>query len=169
MTIELNRVLIAGRLTREPDIRLTTAGLSVANFGLAVNHRTKAQDASGQAVEEAHFFEVQTWDKRADFARNYLHKGSAVLIEGRLRQERWVDQQTQQARHKVVIVAERISFAESKAEAEARGGGGEYLTAPGARQGEAPEQAQAAPMDVEPMSAQQSSDQGQSTEEDLPF
>lgn len=149
--IEFNKVIIAGRLTRDPDYRATTSGQSVVNFGIACNRRWK--DQSGQMQEDASFFGVQAWDKRADFARDYLRKGSGVMIEGRLRQERWTDQNTQQERSKIIIVADRIQFAESRAEAERReaeGGAGE-------------------PAGASSASHEDSRDGGHSTADDLPF
>lgn len=159
MVVDINHIVIAGRLTRDPEFRSTSTGRGVAGFGLAYNRRVQDRQ-TGEYNEEADFFEVQAWERRADFARDYLRKGCAVLVQGRLRQERWTDQQTQQPRHKVVIVADRLQFGESRAEAEARAASGGRSAPPGPD--ETPDRDRA-------VDEERASGQSGSTSDDLPF
>lgn len=76
----LNRVVLIGRLTRDPELRQTTGGKSVTDFSIAVDRRTKGTDGKN----EADFFRVQAWDKTAEFVVNYLTKGRLVAVDGRL-------------------------------------------------------------------------------------
>jgi single-strand DNA-binding protein len=121
--IELNKVLLVGRLTRDPDYRSTSSGKAVAQLGLAVNRRMSNRETGGYQ-DETMFIDADAWDRQAEFCKNYLHKGSGVFIEGRLRQDNWQDKETGQNRSKLKVTVERISFAESKAEAERHSGGG---------------------------------------------
>jgi single-strand DNA-binding protein len=109
--IDLNKVFLAGNLTRDPEIRHTPSGSTVAELGLAVN------TGWGEKKETA-FIDVTAWGKSAEFCGAYLKKGSAVLVEGRLRQETWQDKQTGQKRSKIGVVAERIQFADSRRDGE---------------------------------------------------
>jgi single-strand DNA-binding protein len=75
-------IIIAGHLGRDPEMRYTPAGQAVTNFSLAANRQYT--DSSGQAVKETTWFRVSTWGKTAEICNEYLHKGSLVLVEGRL-------------------------------------------------------------------------------------
>ena len=122
--IELNKVMLVGRLTRDPEYRSTSTGRSVANFSLAVNRRSYNREA-GSYQDDTAFVDCECWERQAEFVKNYLHKGSGIFVEGRLKQDTWQDRETGANRSKLKVVAERINFAESKAEAErsaARGG-----------------------------------------------
>jgi len=99
-----NRVVLVGNLTRDPEIRTIPSGAMVAEIGLAVNDRRK--DASGNWIEEANFFDVSVWNRSAEVLRDYTHKGSSILVEGRLKQDTW--EQDGQKRSKVRVVADRI-------------------------------------------------------------
>ncbi len=89
----LNKVLLIGRVTRDPETRYTAGGAAVLNFGLAVNRRF--QDQSGEWRDETCFINVVTWRKVAERLSNALHKGSAVLVEGRLQSRSWEAQDGQ--------------------------------------------------------------------------
>jgi len=102
-----NKVIVMGYLTRDPELRFVPSGIPVANFGLAVNRRY--QDAQGDTHEEVTFFEVTAWGKTAEVSAEYLIKGSPVLIEGRLRQERW-ETEDGEKRSLLKVVAERVRF-----------------------------------------------------------
>lgn len=115
--IDLNKVLIVGRLTRKPELRYLPSGTALAEFGIAYNRRFRTKD--NEQKDEAHFFSVKTFGKSAEFAGEYLDKGKAVFVEGRLVQEKW-EAQDGSSREKIVILADRVGFAESKA---AEGGG----------------------------------------------
>jgi single-strand DNA-binding protein len=120
--LELNKVLITGRLTRDPDYRSTPSGRAVAKLGVAVNRRWFNRESGGQQ-EDTTFIDVEVWERTAEFCKNYLHKGSAVFVEGRLKQDTWQDKDSGANRSKIVVVGERVQFAESRAEAERQGGG----------------------------------------------
>lgn len=88
--MDLNRATIIGRLTRDPELRTTTTGKSVATLSLATNRVWT--DQSGQKQEHAEFHNCVLWGKTADIAAQYLTKGRRVYVEGRLQTRDWVDQ-----------------------------------------------------------------------------
>ncbi len=100
-----NRVVLVGNLTRDVELRYTPSNTAVTDIGLAVNERVKRND---QWVEEAHFFDITLWGRMAEIAAEYLSKGSSVLIEGRLRLDRW--EQEGQKRSKIKIVGEKMQM-----------------------------------------------------------
>jgi len=103
----LNHVLMAGRLTRDPDLRFTPAGTAVCNFRLASSRRFK--DQSGEWRDDSTFVNVVTWRKTAENCGEYLKKGSAVLVEGRLQSRSW-ETEDGQKRSALEIVAQRVQF-----------------------------------------------------------
>ena len=112
-----NKVIIIGNLTRDiEDIRYLPSGSAVATLGLASNRRYNKQD--GTKGEETCFVDVKLFGRTAEVAKQYLRKGSKVLIEGRLNFESWSDQSGQK-RSKHTIIAESMQMLDSK-------GGGEY-------------------------------------------
>lgn len=114
----INRVVLVGNLTRDPELRYTPSGVAVAKFGIAVNEYRK--DEQGQAKEIAHFFNIVTWRQSAEFAANYLTKGTRVGIDGRLQYNAWVDQNGQK-RSTVEIVADRIESLSSRPREDSEG------------------------------------------------
>jgi single-strand DNA-binding protein len=102
----LNRVILLGNLTRDPDIRYTPKGTPVAELGLAMN-RVYNSD-SGERREEVTFVDVELWGRSAEIAGEYLKKGRPVLIEGRLRLDSWDDKQTGQKRNRLKVVGENL-------------------------------------------------------------
>ena len=100
-----NKVILIGNLTKDPDLRYTTAGMAIANFSLAINRK---YTSDGEKKEEVDFFDIEAWDKLAELISEYLKKGSPVLIDGRLKQERWEDNGKQRSR--VKVVAQGIQF-----------------------------------------------------------
>lgn len=121
--LKLNSVMLVGRLTRDPETKQTQGGTALTKFSIAVN-RNRKDPKTGERIEEASFFDVTTFSKTAEFVAKFFAKGKAIFVEGRLQQDTW--ETDGQKRSKVVVVAERASFAESKAEAEASGGGGGF-------------------------------------------
>lgn len=109
-----NRVVLVGNLTRDVELRFTPQGTAVTDVSLAVNERVKRND---QWVEEANFFDITLWGRTAEVAGEYLSKGSSILIEGRLKLDRW--EQDGQKRSKVKIVGERMQMLGGRS-----GGGG---------------------------------------------
>ena len=111
----MNRVILMGYLTRDPELRHTPRGGEVAVFGLAVNRFFA--DADGNRQEEVSFFDVEAWARRGEVIAEYLHKGDPILIEGRLKQERWQDQEGQN-RSKVKAVVENFQFVGNRSSRE---------------------------------------------------
>ena len=81
----INRVVLIGRLTRDPELRTTTTGKSVCDFGIAVQKRIKPTDGS----PDADFFSVNAWNQTAEYVSNYLHKGRLVAVDGRLQSRKY--------------------------------------------------------------------------------
>jgi len=105
-----NRVILVGNLTKDPELRYTSGGTAIANFSLAVNYKTGKGDTKKDEVD---FFDIETWEKTAELASQYLKKGSSVLIEGRLKQDRWEDESGKK-RSRIKIVASEVQFLDSK-------------------------------------------------------
>lgn len=113
----LNKVLIIGNLTRDPDRRnLPNGGEAVADFGIAMNDRWTGDDGSPR--EETTFVDVACFGKLAHTVDKYLHKGDPVFVEGRLRLERWEDRETGQPRTRLKVIARSVQFLSSKKGAE---------------------------------------------------
>ena len=104
----LNKVFLLGNLTRDPDFRGLPSGQSVCTLGLAVNRRF--MNSNGQEQEEPCFVDVSVWGKTAQNCRQYLSKGSQVMVEGRLRLESWEDRNGGGRRSRLVVVAENVQF-----------------------------------------------------------
>ena len=94
-----------GNLTRDPEVRFTRDGAPVASFTLAINNRYRQEN---ETREDVSYIDVVTFGKQADLVKNYLEKGSPVLVEGRLQQRRW--EQEGQKRSKVEVVTQSITF-----------------------------------------------------------
>ena len=86
--LNFNKVIFGGRVTADPIVKPVGSG-SVANFTVAANYKRKKQD--GTAIEEVCFLEVEAWGNKSDIAARFLHKGSEVMVEGRLKQSNWED------------------------------------------------------------------------------
>ena len=114
--MDLNKVLLVGRVTADPQVRTTPGGQAVTTIGVATN-RTWT-DKQGQKQEQAEFHSVVLWGRTAEIAGQYLTKGAMVLIEGRLQTRSWTDKQGQQ-RKTTEIMAERMQLGP-----RAAGGGG---------------------------------------------
>jgi single-strand DNA-binding protein len=104
----LNKVMLLGNLTRDPELRHTPKGSAVADLGIAVNR--KVQDGSGGWKDETTFVDVTVWGASAENAQKYLTKGRGVFIEGRLQMDVWDDKATGQKRSKLKVVADNLQF-----------------------------------------------------------
>ncbi|MBI3991460.1 MAG: single-stranded DNA-binding protein [Candidatus Omnitrophica bacterium] len=102
-----NKVLLIGNLTKDPELRYTPQGTAVVNLRLAVNR--KYRDKNQELKEEACFVTAVVWNKQAETCNQYLHKGSPVLIEGRLQSRSWEDNSGQK-RSVLEVRAERVQF-----------------------------------------------------------
>jgi single-strand DNA-binding protein len=112
----LNRVLLIGNLTRDPEVRYTPKGTAVTEIGLAVNRIYSGED--GEKKEETTFVDVTLWARQAEIAGQYLKKGRPVFIEGRLQLDTWDDKQTGQKRSKLRVVAENLQLLGGRQEGE---------------------------------------------------
>ncbi len=102
MARSINQVILMGRLTRDPEMRSTTTGKSIASFSLAVDRQS--QD------DQADFFDITAWEKLGELANQYLSKGRRCLVQGRLRQDSWDDKETGKKRSRIEVVATDITF-----------------------------------------------------------
>jgi single-strand DNA-binding protein len=114
-----NKVVLVGNLTRDPELRYIPSGTAVSDIGLAVNDRIKRGD---QWVDEATFIDITLWGRTAEIANEYLSKGSSVLIEGRLKLDRW--EKDGQKHSKLKVVGERLQMLGGKGEGGRGAGGG---------------------------------------------
>lgn len=105
--MNLNKAIIAGNLTRDPELRQTPSGQAVCSFGVATNRFYT--DSAGQKQKQAEFHNIVAWGRQAEVVNQYLKKGSLVLVEGRLQTRSWQDQQGNK-HWKTEIVAERIQL-----------------------------------------------------------
>lgn len=120
MGANYNRVLIAGNLTRDPELRYIASGTAVTDLGIAITEKRK--NATGEMVEDTVFVDVTLWARQAEVACEYLKKGSNVLIEGRLKFDTW--ETDGQKRSKLRVVGERMQMLGSKSGGGGGGGGG---------------------------------------------
>ena len=118
----LNRVLLIGNLTRDPEIRYTPKGTAVAEIGIAVNRVFSGED--GEKREEVTFVDVTLWSRLAEIAEQYLKKGRSVFIEGRLQLDSWDDKQTGQKRSRLRVVGENLQMLGARGEGDTGGTGG---------------------------------------------
>ena len=123
----LNKVLLIGNLTRDPELKQTNSGLQIAAFGLAVN-RVWTDRNSGEKKEDTMFIDISVFGRAAETAHQYLHKGSRALIEGRLKLDQWTDQNGQK-RSKHSVDADNVTFLDRKGDRENSGGDHEYAPA----------------------------------------
>lgn len=118
----LNKVMLIGNLTRDPEVKYTPKGSAVCDIGLAVN-RAYTND-NGERIEETTFVDITLWGKTAELAGKWLHKGRPVYIEGRLQLDTWEDKQSGQKRSKLRVVGEQMQFLGSPQGGGERGAGG---------------------------------------------
>jgi single-strand DNA-binding protein len=106
-----NKVILAGNLTRDPELKYTSKGLAIAKIGLAINRSWKNE--TGEAKDEVTFVDVDAFGKQAETIGQYLKKGRPILVEGRLRLDQWDDKQTGQKRSRLGVVLENFQFLDS--------------------------------------------------------
>jgi single-strand DNA-binding protein len=149
-----NKVILAGNLTRDPELRYTPKGVAIAKLGLAINRNWTTE--TGEKKEETTFVDVDAFGRQAEVIGQYLKKGRPILIEGRLRLDQWDDKQTGQKRSRLGVVLEGFSFLDS--------GRGEGAPAPAPSAPRATAAAAAPP----PASAHEPEPQS-AEEDDVPF
>ena len=106
-----NKVILAGNLTRDPELRYTPKGVAIAKLGLAINRNWTTE--TGEKKEETTFVDVDAFGRQAEVIGQYLKKGRPILIKGRLRLDQWDDKQTGQKRSRLGVVLEGFSFLDS--------------------------------------------------------
>jgi single-strand DNA-binding protein len=125
MAGSLNKVMLIGRLTRDPELRFTPSGTAVCNLAMATNRY--GQDANGERREFTDYHDIVVWNigtrKLAETCAQYLQKGRMVYVEGRLQTRSWDDKDTGAKRYKTEVNANDVQFLDSRQDAEgARGG-----------------------------------------------
>ena len=116
MSLNLNKVVLAGRVTADIELKQTPSGVSVASFSIAVNRRYVSKSTDAQAQPQADFINVTAWRNTAEFISKYFHKGSAICITGSIQTRKWQDQQGNN-RYSTEVVADEAMFVESKSDA----------------------------------------------------
>lgn len=107
-----NKVILMGNLTRDPETRTTPNGQSVTSFSLAVNRTWRGQDGAQQ--ESVSYIDCVAWGKPGEIIAQYLGKGRAILVSGRLDQRSWEDKESGQKRSKVEVVVEDFNFVDGR-------------------------------------------------------
>lgn len=107
--VSINRVVISGNLTRDPELRATGSGMAVLQMGVAVNDRRK-NPSSGEWEDVPNFFDLVMFGNRAESLSRFLSKGTKVTVEGKLRWRSWEDSNTGDKRSKVEIIVDEIEF-----------------------------------------------------------
>ena len=120
----LNKVMLIGNLTRDPELRHTPSGKVVSELGLAIN-RTWSND-QGQKQEETTFVDVTFWGKQAEVIQQYVTKGSPIYVEGRLQLDTWDDKTSGQKRSKMRVICENFQFLPSAKNNAGATGSGNY-------------------------------------------
>ncbi|MDP9455862.1 MAG: single-stranded DNA-binding protein [Actinobacteria bacterium] len=115
--VSFNRVILAGNITRDPELRFTNDGIPVCSFGLAVNRRRSKS-------EEVDFFDISAWRELGETIANYKKKGDPILVEGRLQFRSWEDRESGQKRSKVDVVADNVQFLSGRGDGDSANGGG---------------------------------------------
>jgi single-strand DNA-binding protein len=119
----LNKVMLIGNLTRDPELRVTPKGTAICTFSLAVNR--KFRDESGADREEVTYVDIEAWGKAGENISKYCTKGRPLFVEGRLRLDQWEDKNTKEKRSRMKVVCENFQFLGSgRGDGAAPGGGG---------------------------------------------
>lgn len=123
----VNKVILVGRLGKDPEVRYTPSGAAVANFSLATDESWK--DKSGEKQQRTEWHNVVAWNKLAEICGQYLNKGKLVYIEGKLQTREWDDKDGNKRRTTEVVASEMVMLG-SKAEGGGSGGSGGHRESP---------------------------------------
>jgi len=168
--MSVNKVILVGRLGRDPETRYTGGGQAVANFSMATDESYK--DKNGERQKRTEWHKIVVWGKQAEIAQQYLKKGSLIFIEGRIQSREWQDKEGQK-RTSFEIVANNFRMLGGRAEGAAAGGGGGAAGGGGgasARSGGGDEfETHAAPADDSYGGSAPSSGGPEISDEDIPF
>ncbi len=114
-----NKVILIGNMTADPELKQTTAGISVCSFSIAVNRRFARAEQAQQSVD---FINIVTWRQSAEFVSRYFKKGNPILVCGQLQTRKWTDNQGQ-TRYATEVVADEVSFVAPQTQGGAAQGG----------------------------------------------
>ena len=131
MAANINRVVLVGNLTRDPEMKHLPSGTALCSLRIAVNTRRK--DESGQWTDKPNYFDVSVWGAQGESCAQYLAKGRPVAIDGRLEWREWEATDGSGKRQAVEIVADNVQFLGSRGDGD--GGGGSFVPAGAAQQG----------------------------------
>lgn len=106
---DLNKMLLSGRLVRDPELRYLQSGTAVCNFSVATNRKYKNQNTN-ELVEEVTFVDITAWGKTGENISKFFSKGQPILVEGRMSQSTWEDKATGQKRSKLFVTLEQFHF-----------------------------------------------------------
>jgi single-strand DNA-binding protein len=121
MSGSVNKVILVGRLGKDPEIRSTPSGTSVARFTMATDERFT--DRNGEKQERTEWHNITAWGKLAEICGQYLKKGKLIYIDGSLRTDSWDDKETGQKRYRTEIVAQNMQMLDRRGDDESSGGG----------------------------------------------
>ncbi len=153
MSLNLNKVILAGRVVADPELKQTQSGANVVSIRIAVNRSYRSRD---NQQNEADFFNVTAWQSTAEFIAKYFRKGSAICVCGRIQNRSWTDQNGQK-RYATDIIAEEANFVENRSNQEGYSAG---LSAP---------EAYTAPAFSSPANSAPAKFEEINTDDDLPF
>lgn len=155
MARSVNKVILLGNVGKDPEIRATAGGMTVANFSIATTDRVKGQD--GQYMDKTEWHNLVAFQRTAEIIRDYVRKGNKLYVEGRLQTSSWDDKTSGQKKYRTEIIVSDLSLLSGKGEGgEMGGGGGSYSRSNTASYGSAP------------VSQPDYADQG-ITDDDIPF
>ncbi len=161
--MSVNKVILVGRLGRDPETRYTGGGQAVANFSMATDETYK--DRNGERQKRTEWHRIVAWGKKAEFVQQYLKKGSLIYVEGAIRSSEWQDKEGQK-RTKVEIIASEFRFIGEKREGAAAGAGGGAAARSG---GGDDAESHAAPADDSYGASAPSGGGPEISDEDIPF
>ena len=119
---DLNKVILMGHMTADPELKQTTSGISVCSFSIGVNRRYNKADQGQQSVD---FINIVSWRQQAEFVSRYFKKGSSIIVCGSLQTRNWTDNQGQK-RYATEVVADEVSFVASANQAAGAVPAGSY-------------------------------------------
>lgn len=158
----LNKVMLMGNLTRDPELRVTPKGTPICQFSLAINRQFKME--SGESREEVIYVDVEAWGKQGETIAKYMTKGRPLYVEGRLRLDQWEDKNTKEKKSRMKVVLEQFQFLGDNRGATGGGGGATGGGGAAAEGGDPPERHAPPPRSTPPAKPPQ-----ENLEEDVPF
>jgi single-strand DNA-binding protein len=117
-SLNLNKVILAGHLAADPEMRQTQSGIPVCSFRVGVSRRYQPKTSEGQSQSVADFITVVAWRQQAEFVSRYFRKGSSICVVGSLQTRTWTDQSGQK-RYATEVVADEANFVDSKSDSSA--------------------------------------------------